>query len=151
MPDHTRHAIPDQTRRTYTLHISISLLTEYPLYGFSPRYSSRWGGWHCIGPDLWRRICGRLGQPIDQATTGGGLVEPRWPNGEGYIYRYGYIFDVNPSLQRFVCSVHREGCQCTKYGIWFTDVLFTASRLFTDMQGYSGHRTANGKVLDDGM
>ena len=31
-PDHTRHTRPDQTRRTYTLHISISLLTEYPLY-----------------------------------------------------------------------------------------------------------------------
>ena len=32
-----------------------------------------WGGRHCIGPDLRRRIRGRLGQPIDEATTGGGM------------------------------------------------------------------------------
>lgn len=37
------------------------------------------GGRHRIGPDLRRCLRGRLGQSIDQATTGGGANVAEWP------------------------------------------------------------------------
>ena len=59
-----------------------------------------------------------LANPLTKRRQEVGWLSRGDQTGKGiYIYRYGYIFDVNPSLQRFVCSVHREGCQCTKYGI----------------------------------